>query len=126
MLGIFEMQHQVEHSMVRRTVITGYAGSIKAEDHGLTVETDVEIRLVDGAGQEGGYTATPVVVHPVAIPAAAVTACCSAMPTSMPRSGKAISMNGSKTGRVRHGRGDRHESWLLLGQLHRASVNAAV
>ena len=50
------------------------------------------------------------------MPAAAVTACCSAMPTSMHRSGNRSRKE--ETGGVGHGGGDRHELGVLVAELH--------
>ena len=52
----------------------------------------------------------------MAMPAAAVTACCSAMPTSKKRSGKRSS-NGSRPVESGHGRGDGDELGSCLGLL---------
>ena len=38
--------------MVRRPVVAGDAGSVQHEDHGLAVEPDVQVHLVDRPGQE--------------------------------------------------------------------------
>src|ERR1700685_3366428 len=39
--------------MVGRAVVSGNAGSVGDYDDGQSVQTDVEVPLVDGAGQEG-------------------------------------------------------------------------
>ena len=52
----------------------------------------------------------------MAMPAAAVTACCSAMPTSMQPAGEALA-EGQQAGGVGHGRGDGDQLGVLLALL---------
>ncbi len=52
MPGTFDMQHHVEHAVVRRAVVAGDAGPVEAEHDGLAVQADVEVGLVEGPGEE--------------------------------------------------------------------------
>ena len=74
--------------MVARAVVTGDPRPIEAEDDGQPVQADVEVHLVPGPVEERRVQGDDrSQALRCAIPAATVTACCSAMPTSKNRSG---------------------------------------
>ena len=78
----------VERAGVRRAVRADQPGAIDGEAHGQVLDRDVVHDLIVGALQEGRIDRAERLVSPrTARPAAKVTACCSAMPTSNVRSG---------------------------------------
>ena len=88
-------QRHVEHAVMRRSVVAGDAGAVEAEDDRLAVQADVVHHLVDGTREERRVHARrPGAGRPSPCPPRTVTACCSAMPTSISRPGKR-SPNGS-------------------------------
>ena len=75
---------------MRRTVGADQAGAVHGEAHGQVLQVDVVDDLVVAALQEGRIDGAERLVALRRQPAAKVTACCSAMPTSKVRAGKAL------------------------------------
>ena len=81
--------------MVRRAVVAGDAGAVEAKTTGWPWRPTSRLAWSKARVRNVEYTATTGRSPAMAMPAAAVTACCSAMPTSTKRSGKR-SWNGSR------------------------------
>jgi hypothetical protein len=73
-----------------RAVGADQPGAVDREAHRQLLDRDVVHDLVVGALQEGRIDRANGFMPSVARPAAKVTACCSAMPTSKVRSGKRL------------------------------------
>ena len=72
----------VVDTLMSRAVVGHDAGPVEGEDDGQVLEADVVIDLVVGPLEEGRIDGADRRRPPTARPAANVTACCSAIPTS--------------------------------------------
>ena len=79
----------VPHAVVAGAVWAGHPGPVERDRHRQPVQRHVHQQLVEGAVQGTSEIATTGCRPPMARPAVLVIACCSAMPTSKTRSGKA-------------------------------------
>ena len=105
----------VEGAGVGRAVRADEPGAVDGEAHRQALERDVVDDLVVAALEEGRVDrAERASCPPAASPAAKVTACCSAMPTSKQRSGNALGEL-VHAGAVGHRGGDRDDALVGLG-----------
>ena len=72
---------------MRAAVVSGEPGAVDREDHRQALQADVMHDLIIGALQKRRIDADDGRMPSAARPAAKVTACCSAIPTSKKRSG---------------------------------------
>ena len=108
MPGIVWHKHHVEHAVVRRAVVAGDAGAVEREHDRQAVQADVEVGLVEGAGEERRVQrddrAQPAHRHArrhrdrVLLGDADVEVAIGE-----------LLLERQQTGRPRHGRGDRHD-----------------
>jgi hypothetical protein len=107
-----------------RAVGADIAGAVDREAHRQALDGDVVHDLVVGALQEGGVDGAEGLQPSAARPAAKVTACCSAMPTSKVRSGRPCR---TCRGRCRgHGGGDGDDAVVGSASFDQAWANTLV
>ena len=108
-LGMLRQVGQIEDPLMGLPVASHKPGPVHCQHHRQILKADV----MDESGhrplcRKEEYTANTGFIPPAASPAAKVTACSSAIPTSKNRSGN-IRRKRGKPGAVRHSRGDGHD-----------------
>ena len=111
-------QHEIEHTVMTRTVGAGDTGAVETEDHREAVQADIEVDLVDRPGEEGrvdgdqrsqathrhaGGGGDGVLLRDTDVDA----------PIREPLA------EGQEAGRVGHGGGDGDQLGVLIAQLHK-------
>ena len=118
---------EVEEPVVGRAVVAHDAAAVQGEHHGELLEADVVQHLVVGPLHEGGvdgHHGDDPLRRPC--PAAKVTPCCSAIPTSKNLSGNSFAI-GVQSRPAAHGRRDGHDLRVFPGELdHRPAEDLRV